>query len=69
MQDKVAKTTIDALHWLSDQRMISWDRDRLRWSPTTLGSAVMVSTMDPDVSLEYIQVPLDPFHGRCLYCE
>ena len=36
--------------------MIVWDGKEQRWGPTVLGVAVMASSMDPDVSLEYIQV-------------
>lgn len=58
LQSEVTVTTREALYWLREQKMIDWDKEQLRWFPTTLGSTVMASTMDPDTGLEYIQVNL-----------
>ena len=55
-QGEVTKTTLAARDWLQEHRMIVWDSKEQRWGPTVLGVAVMASSMDPDVSLEYIQV-------------
>lgn len=49
-------STHAASKWLVGQRMVAWDAEQQRWGPTTLGNAVMASSMDPDVALEYIQV-------------
>ncbi len=56
LQSEVAVSTHAASKWLVGQRMIAWDVEQQRWGPTTLGNAVMASSMDPDVALEYIQV-------------
>ena len=63
-QGEVTKTTLAARDWLQEHRMIVWDSREQRWGPTVLGVAVMASSMDPDVSLEYIQVRLTPGHCR-----
>ena len=47
--------------------MIVWDSKEQRWGPTILGVAVMASSMDPDVSLEYIQVCPTSCHCRAAY--
>ncbi len=59
MQSEVAVSTHAASKWLVGQRMVAWDMEQQRWGPTTLGNAVMASSMDPDVALEYIQVSHD----------
>ena len=59
LQSEVAVSTHAASKWLVGQRMIAWDVEQQRWGPTTLGNAVMASSMDPDVALEYIQVSSD----------
>ena len=66
-QGEVTKTTLAARDWLQEHRMIVWDGKEQRWGPTILGVAVMASSMDPDVSLEYIQVRPTPGHCRAVY--
>ena len=66
-QGEVTKTTLAARDWLQEHKMIVWDSKEQRWGPTILGVAVMASSMDPDVSLEYIQVCPTPLHCRAAY--
>ena len=63
----MTKTTLAARDWLQEHRMIVWDGKEQHWGPTVLGVAVMASSMDPDVSLEYIQVIYTSKHCRAAW--
>lgn len=50
--------TVEALKWLShkDRRLIAWDDKAKLWGPTTLGSAVVASSLGINEALAYKQV-------------
>jgi hypothetical protein len=55
---------VEALRWLSgrDRRLIAWNDQSKLWGPTTLGSAIVASSLAINDALAYKQVSHIPLY-------